>query len=107
MRLTPYAPYSLHGRVFTMGKLFTIFYFFMTGLIFSFMERKVRVYLNNGNRVLAFIIILLLILHIVYGFEYNLRSAFRYIYYAIFIIFISYLLRLIKPYLLKKKSNIE
>ena len=107
MRVNTYAPYSLHGRIFLMGKLFTILYFFITGLIFSFMERKIRIFLKNGKRAPAFIVVLLLTLHIVYGFEYNLRSAFRYIYYAFFIIFIIYLFKLIRPYLLKKKSTIE
>jgi len=107
MRINLFAPYSLHGRVFKMGIGFTIIYFFVTGLIFSFMEKKIRYFLNEGKRVVAFIITLLLILHIIYGFEYNLRSAFRYIYYAFFIIFIVYLFKYIRPYLLKKKSTID
>ena len=107
MRLNIFAPYSLHGRIFKMGTVFSIVYFFITGLIFSFMENKIRIFLNEGKRALAFIITLLLILHIVYGFEYNLRAAFRYIYYALFIILIVYLFKYIRPYLLKKKPNFE
>ncbi|RPD97509.1 hypothetical protein EGM88_08445 [Aureibaculum marinum] len=107
MRLNIFAPYSLHGRIFTMGTWFTIGYFFVTGLLFSFFEKKVRMYLNQRSRALAFIITLLLVLHIVYGFEYNLRSAFRYIYYAFFIVLMVYLFNIIKPYLPKKKSSLD
>lgn len=88
-KLNPFAPYSLHGIVFKMGKLFAFLYFFMTGVIFAYMEKKVRQYLSNNQRTIAFVITLLLLLHIVYGFEYPLRSAFRYIYYAFFVILIA------------------
>jgi len=107
MRLNEFAPYSLHGRIFTMGTTFTLIYFFITGLIYSYMEKKIRVFISEGKRAIAFILVLLLILHIVYGFEYNLRSAFRYIYYAFFIIFVLYFLRILRPYMLKKKLKIE
>ncbi len=103
MRLNIYAPYSLHGRIFKMGNLFSFIYFFLTGIIFSFMEMKVRSFLNRKKRIFAFIIVLLLILHIVYGFEYNLRSAFRYIYYAFFLIALIEGYYYLKPILLKTK----
>lgn len=102
MRLNQFAPYSLHGRIFKMGIPFIITYFFMTGILFSYIEKKIRFYLVNGKKGLAFIIALLLTLHIIYGFEYNLRSAFRYIYYGLFIVLLEYLFGLIKPYLYKK-----
>lgn len=94
MRLNTFAPFSLHGRVFSMGLLFTIFYFIITGIIFSVMEKMVRIYLKKDNREIAFLLILLLVLHIVYGFEYNLRSAVRYLYYSIGVIFIFKLLKI-------------
>lgn len=74
----------------------------MTGILFSYFEKKIRFYLTNGKKGLAFIITLLLTLHIIYGFEYNLRSAFRYIYYGLFIILLEYFFGLLKPYLHKK-----
>jgi hypothetical protein len=103
MRLNIFAPYSLHGRIFIMGKYFTFFYFFITGLIFSDIEKRVRKYFLKGNRAIAFLLVLLMVLHIVYGFEYNLRAAFRYIYYAYFIVFMTYVFSLIWPYLIAKK----
>ena len=90
-KLNPFAPYSLHGTIFKMGKIFSFLYFFMTGIIFAYMEKKVRQYLSKNQRTIAFLITLLLLLHIVYGFEYPLRSAFRYIYYSYFVLIIAYL----------------
>jgi len=107
MRINTYVPYSLHGRVFKTGTIFTIVYFFTTGLIFSYMEKKVRSFLNKDKRLLAFTIVLILILHIVYGFEYNMRAAIRYIYYAFFIIVLAEGIKYIKFYLPKKKKHNE
>ena len=95
MRVNIFAPYSLHGRIFVMGKFFTFVYFFFTGIIFTYFEKKIRENLTKKNRIIAFIIVILLLLHIVYGFEYNFRAAFRYFYYAFFVIFIHYLIRII------------
>lgn len=107
MRINIYAPYSLHGRVFKMGLIFTISYFFITGLIFSFFEKKIRTLLENKKRVLSFIIILILMLHVVYAFEYNMRAAIRYLYYAYFILIFVYLYKQIRLNLPKKRKNDE
>ncbi len=104
LRLNRYAPYSLHGQVFSMGKTFTFLFFFIVGLIFANIEKRVRKFILNGKKTLAFVIVLIMILFIVHAFEYHLRSAFRYIYYAYFIILITYFFSLLKPYLRIKKS---
>lgn len=104
-KLNKFAPYSLHGTVFKMGKLFTILYFFITGVIFSFMEKKIRQYLSKNQRTLAFVLTLLLMLHIVYGFEYPLRSAFRYIYYSYFVVLVVYSFKILKSYLKKSRKE--
>jgi hypothetical protein len=44
-------------------------------------------------------------LHIVYAFEYNMRSAIRYFYYAFFLILIAYLFREIIKNLPNKRIN--
>lgn len=105
MRINRYIPYSLHGRVFKTGLIFTIFYFFITGLIFSYFEKKIRNLLNNRNRIFALVLVIILILHIVYAFEYNMRSAIRYFYYAFFLILIAYLFREIIKNLPNKRIN--
>ena len=88
-KLNIFAPFSLHGTVFKMGKLFAFLYFFMTGIIFAYMEKKIRQFLTNNQRTIAFIITLLLLLHVVYGFEYPLRCALRYINYSYIVIIIA------------------
>ncbi len=103
MRINKFAPYSLHGRVFKTGLIFTMIYFFITGLIFSYFENKIRNLLNDNNRILAFILIIILALHIVYAFEYNMRSAVRYFYYAFFIIGIVYLFKQVVSNLPKRR----
>jgi DMSO/TMAO reductase YedYZ heme-binding membrane subunit len=82
---------------------FSVIYFFITGLLFSYFESVVRKMFMDKNRILAFLIIILLVLHIVYAFEYNMRSAIRYFYYAFFILLMRYLYVQIKKNLPKLK----
>lgn len=102
MRINTYVPFSLHGRVFKMGSTFTFFYFFLTGLLFSYFEILVRKMFVKNKRIVALLIVILLILHIIYAFEYNMRSSFRYFYYVLFVVFILYLSKQIKNNLPKK-----
>lgn len=105
MRINIYAPYSLHGRVFRTGIAFTVVYFFLSGLIFSYFEKKIRNLLTENKRIYSFIITIILILHIVYAFEYNMRSAIRYFYYAFFIVFVVYVFKQVKKNLPKKNEQ--
>lgn len=91
MRLNIYAPFSLHGRVFKTGKLFTYIYFFFNGVIYMYFEKKIRYFLKNRKILLAILLLIFLCLYIVFSFEYNMRSAVRMIYYAYFILLIRYL----------------
>jgi hypothetical protein len=105
MRINIYAPYSLHGRVFRTGTIFTIIYFVFSGLIFSYFEKKIRKLLTEGKRIFAFFLTIILVLHIVYAFEYNMRSAIRYFYYAFFIVFMVYIFKQLKKNLPKKNEQ--
>jgi len=105
MRLNIYAPFSLHGRVFTMGGWFTFLYFFITGIIFADLEKRVRRLLEKNKRIVAFMIVLLLALHIVYGFEYNMRSAIRYIYYSYLLLLMIYIFKEFKKMLIVKNTD--
>ena len=105
MRINIYAPYSLHGRVFRTGTIFTIIYFIFSGLIFSYFEKKIRKLLTEGKRIYAFFLTIILVLHIVYAFEYNMRSAIRYFYYAFFIVFMVYIFKQLKKNLPKKNEQ--
>lgn len=105
MRLNIYAPFTLHGRVFVTGYFFTFVYFFFTGVIFSFFDKTIRNYLKDKKRGLPFILTILTLLHIIYAFEYNMRSAVRYIYYALFILFVIYVVKRLYKALLKTPTD--
>ncbi|WP_299678496.1 O-antigen polymerase [uncultured Tenacibaculum sp.] len=97
MRLNVYAPFSLHGRVFKTGLLFTYVYFFLNGVIYMYFEKKIRIFLKERKIFLAILLLIFLCLYIVFSFEYNMRSAIRMIYYAGFILLIRYIyLQIIK-----------
>jgi hypothetical protein len=91
MRLNIFAPFSLHGRVFKTGMIFTYIYFFFNGVIYMYFEKKIRYFLKDRKILLAILILIFLCLYIVFSFEYNMRSAVRMIYYAYFILLIRYL----------------
>ena len=91
MRLNIYAPFSLHGRVFKTGLLFTYIYFFFNGIVYMYFEKKIRFFLKNRKILLAILLLIFLCLYIVFSFEYNMRSAVRMIYYAYFIVLVRYL----------------
>jgi hypothetical protein len=97
-RINLYAPYSTHGEVFKMGKWFSFIFFFWIGIMFSFFEKKTRKILTKGGYFKVFILIILLILHIFYAYEYNMRSSVRYIYYAFAYLFILYILEITPKY---------
>lgn len=88
MRIYPIVPFSSNGEIFTMGKLFTFVFYLFLGIITTYFDYKTRSFFSIGKRVKGFIIVILFILYIVYSFEYNLRSSFRYIYYIFFMILI-------------------
>lgn len=92
MRLNKFAPMSAHGEVFTMGKIFTIVFFTITAMIFSYFETYMRSFFKKGKRVLGFIVALLSILFVALSFEYNLRSTVRYIYYIGFVVLLGHYL---------------
>lgn len=91
MRLNIYAPFSLHGRVFKTGLLFTYIYFFFNGVVYMYFEKKIRFFLKDRKILLAILLLIFLCLYIVFSFEYNMRSAVRMIYYAYFIVLVRYL----------------
>lgn len=87
MRIYPIVPYSSNGEVFTMGNGFTFSFYIILGAIVSYIDYKTRLLFSIGRRVFGFIIVIMFLLYIVYSFEYNLRSSFRYIYYICVLLF--------------------
>ncbi len=92
-RLNIYAPFSTHGEVFRMGRIFTFIFTFVLGLLFTFFEKVIRKKLVTKKYLIAFIVYLLLALHIFYAFEYNLRASVRYLYYGLFVVFILFVIK--------------
>lgn len=88
MRIYPIVPYTSNGEVFTMGNGFTFVFYFILGTIVSHFDYKTRNLFAQGKRITGFIIVILFLLYIVYSFEYNLRSSFRYIYYIYVLLFL-------------------
>lgn len=100
LMITKFMPYTLHGQVFKMGYSFLISFFLTLGIIFAYFEKVIRKYLIRGKKRIALVFALILALFVFYSYEYHLRSAVRYIYYAFFILIVikisNYLYRIIK-----------
>lgn len=105
LKLTKFMPFTLHGQVFKMGYSFLIFFFLLIGSLFSFFEKKIRKFLINDKKRTAVLFTLILSLFIFYSFEYHLRSAFRYIYYAYFVLLSVYFFQSLWRYIPKKKTQ--
>lgn len=105
LKLTKFMPFTLHGQVFKMGYSFLIFFFLLIGSLFSFFEKKIRKFLINDKKRTAVLFTLILSLFIFYSFEYHLRSAFRYIYYAYFVLLSIYFFQSLWRYIPKKKKQ--
>lgn len=102
LRVNIFTPFSSNGEVFTMGIMFTIIFYLIIGVIFGFLEKHFRKLLIEGKKFPALILLLLIVLHILYGFEYNLRSTIRYIYYALFALMMFKLIPIIRKSIVKK-----
>lgn len=102
LRINRYCPYSSHGEVFTMGILFTIIYYKMLGFMIMYLDIYFRRLMINKKYLIPIIILLFVGLHLVYGFEYNLRSSVRYIYYIFFILLMSKIVSLLLKGMKKK-----
>ncbi len=99
-RINVYAPFSTHGEVFSMGKWFTFCFYVAVGFIISYLDVLVRKLISRQHYFSALIINLLIVLHIFYSFEYNMRSSIRYIYYALAFVVILWAFRFIKRVLI-------
>ena len=96
LKITKFMPFTLHGQVFEMGYTFTLFFFIMVGNLFGYFEKNVRKFLAKNKRNSAMFFALLMALFVFYSFEYHLRSAFRYFYYAFFFLFVFWAVKSIR-----------
>ena len=88
LRINPYAPFTSIGEIFSYPFFAFLFYFFL-GLFFAYAEKMIQYLLLNGKFLTGFTLFLLVCAFIPYSFEYNLRSATRYIYYALIFIILN------------------
>lgn len=100
--ITRFMPYTLHGQVFKMGYTFSITFFMVIGLVFGYFEKVIRKNLINHKKRTAVLFTLILSLFVFYSFEYHLRSASRYIYYAYFITLVIWSIKGVKHAIFKK-----
>ncbi len=96
LRINRLAPYTGIGELYRYS-LFFYLYFFLQGVIFAYIEVKIRYLLEENKYILPLILLLLLTLCTINLFEYNLRSSIRYVYYSLAIYLAYRVLRKIKP----------
>lgn len=82
LRISLNAPFNLYGEVFALGDGYTWLFFIALGGYFTLMDRWI--YLKRIQRNMwALIPTALLIMFIVFAYEYNLRTGMRLLYYAL------------------------
>ena len=84
MRSNIYAPFTAIGEL-SKYKGFFILYYFMIGYYFTKVDFFIKSSFQSKKYFLPILHLLLLIMFVIFSFEYNLRSANRYIYYSIFL----------------------
>jgi len=85
MMLNFFCPFSLYGEVFYMGWFFTTFFFSILAFLLFILEKKIRYYFYiKKQKYIAIMLFILSLLFVIFSWEYHMRSAMRYIYYAIF-----------------------
>jgi hypothetical protein len=92
MRSNIYAPFTAIGEL-AKYKGFFILYYFMIGYYFTKVDFFIKSSFQNKKYLLPILHLLLLIMFIIFSFEYNLRSANRYIYYSIFLFAVVYVMK--------------
>ena len=88
MRINVYAPYTAIGEL-AKFPIFSFFYYIFLGYYFTLCDYNIMMSIILKKYLFSTIILILLILFIMFSFEYNLRSSIRYLYYSAFILFIS------------------
>ncbi len=89
LRSNIYAPFTAIGEL-AKYKGFFIVYYFMIGYYFAKMDFFIKNSFQNKKYLLPILHLLLLIMFVIFSFEYNLRSANRYIYYSFFLFVLVY-----------------
>lgn len=104
MRSNQFAPFTAIGEL-AKFKYFFSFYYFIVGFYFSFIDYHIKQNLISKKYIFPVLQILILAMFIIFSFEYNLRSANRYLYYS-FIIFLLYYFFKKYKFTFKSKKNV-
>lgn len=88
MRINLYAPYTAIGEL-AKFPIFSFFYYVYLGYYFTLCDYNIKTSIVLKKYLFSTIILILLILFIMFSFEYNLRSSMRYLYYSAFFLILS------------------
>jgi hypothetical protein len=88
MRINIYAPYTSIGEL-AKFPIFSFIYYVFLGYYFSYCDFHIKYFIQAKKLLVPAITIILLLLFIMFSFEYNLRSSIRYLYYSAFILMLS------------------
>lgn len=97
-KITVFAPYSALGTLGVLGFAYVSVYYFIVGLIFDFC----KTYFPLRFSIASSIIFVLFILFVTLSLQYQLRTATRFVYYAIFV-FLFF--KIISSFMLIKKRR--
>ncbi len=97
----PVVPYSSWGMVLALGKFGSSLFFVFLAVVLAYMDSVVK----KERVFLSVLVTICGMLFIVYFSQYQLRSSFRYIYYALFVIFFVRSKRNILQFLLYIKKR--
>lgn len=92
MRSNIYAPFTAIGEL-AKYKGFFIIYYFLIGYYFAKVDFFIKSSFQNKKYFLPILHLLLLSMFVIFSFEYNLRSANRYIYYSLFLFVVVYVMK--------------
>jgi hypothetical protein len=92
LRSNIFAPYTAIGEL-AKFKLIFIFYYFSIGYYFAYVENYIKNSFQEKKYLFPIMHLLILSLFIIFSFEYNLRSANRYIYYSLFLFVVVYVMK--------------
>jgi hypothetical protein len=92
LRSNVFAPFTAIGEL-AKFKIFFQGYYFLVGFYFAFVDSYIKLSFQNRKFLLPILHILILCMFTIFSFEYNLRSANRYIYYSLFLFIFIFILR--------------
>ncbi len=108
LRINIFAPFSAIGEL-AKFPIFSFFYYIFLGYYFSVIDNFIKKSIVNRKYVFAIIQVLMLLLFVMFSYEYNLRSTHRFIWYSVFVLIISFYFYKIKKikFVFKETKNDE